>query len=249
MLGILSEQSARELPSEIRSIRTGCSAIQPIVMLGTLLSEQVAVGCFRAGADAYLDLTMTTTEHLLWQLAQASERQKLLEENQRLEQFRHQHSQRESEEARSRWQEQLTMLGDTMMGPESFREQGDSPVFDPNLMGYYREVLQTQIIMGSGKLSEEVRQLGDLLVTEGMTADSILRMHLVIVQDTMEELGSRSARHVMNRADTLVIDLLCQVADRYRGSSLQNVQTPAHFSQTEWAQVADKMTGADPQNA
>lgn len=230
--GLTADRPDIDLGVELGSIRTSCSTVQPVIVLGTIPSQAIVVECFQSGADAYLDLTATTVTHLIWQLARSSERQKLLAENQRLNQHRVQQVVREADEATTRWKEQSAMAV-IQTSCSEHGGSGDSREFDANLMGYYREVLQTQIIMGSGNLSDEVSRLGGLLVDERMTADAVLRMHLAIVKDMIHELGNRSARHVMNRADALVIDLLRQVAEGYRQSGKPNVQQPARIPRPE----------------
>ena len=202
------------LPDIIDSIRTGCSPDQSVMVVGTGTRESLAVPCFECGADAYVDLTTTTTTDLVWQMARAAKRQRLIAENIRLKQNQQQQAQRQAEEALIRWKDQSALL--------EIRELENSvPAVEdtPNLRGYYREVLQTQIIMGSGQPSEELHRLCDLLVEEQVSAAQLMRLHLAVVHETIDELGDRCARHVMNRADGLAINLLMRLANGYQRQS------------------------------
>ncbi len=198
----------------IDSIRAGCSQDQSVMVVGTGTRESLAVPCFEYGADAYVDLTTTTTADLVWQMARAANRQRLIAENMRLKQNQQQQAHRQAEEALIRWKDQSALL--------EIRElvnSGGAVEDTPNLRGYYREVLQTQIIMGSGQPSEELHRLCDLLVEEQMSAAQLMRLHLSVVHETIDELGHRCARHVMNRADGLAINLLMRLADGYHRQS------------------------------
>ena len=228
------------LPDIINSIRTGCSADQSVMVVGTGSRESLAVTCFECGADAYVDLTTTTTTDLVWQMATAARQQKLIAENMRLKQNQQQHVHRQSEEALVRWKEQSALLQ-----PKEFVNGNSAADETPNLRGYYREVLQTQIIMGAGQPSDELVRLCDLLVEERMTARKLMRLHLSVVDEMIDELGDRSARHVMNRADGLVINLLMRLTDGYHQQSDKREEKN---TQSNFLPVADHPKSTKPAN-
>ena len=68
--------------------------------------------------------------------------------------------------------------------------------------------------MGSGNLSGELRRLAELLVVAGLTARQTLQLHLHVLEELVHGLGSRSTRHVMNRADLLALEVLLHVGRR-----------------------------------
>ena len=43
----------------------------------------------------------------------------------------------------------------------------------------------------------------------------MFQVHLQVLEELVRGLGSRSTRHVMNRADLLVLELLLHIADGY----------------------------------
>jgi hypothetical protein len=84
------------------------------------------------------------------------------------------------------------------------------------LTEHYRELLRTYVIMGSGNLSAELKRLAELLVAAGITARQTVQLHLHVLEELVHGLGSRSTRHVMNRADLLALELMLHLADGYR---------------------------------
>jgi len=84
------------------------------------------------------------------------------------------------------------------------------------LTNHYRELLRTYIIMGSGNLSTELTALGELLATASLSAQQIIEVHLLVLEELLQGLRSRSTRHVMNRADLLLLEVLAHLGENYR---------------------------------
>jgi hypothetical protein len=86
----------------------------------------------------------------------------------------------------------------------------------PELIAHYRELLRVYVIMGSGNLAEELRGLANILATAGLTSREAVQLHLEVVEEMVRGLGARSARHVMTRADLLLIEILMNLTEGYR---------------------------------
>lgn len=84
------------------------------------------------------------------------------------------------------------------------------------LVAHYREILKTYVIMGSGNLGGEMSTLAHLLVTANVTTQEVLQLHLHVLEELVQGLGNRSARHVMTRADLLILEVMLQLAGGYR---------------------------------
>ncbi len=204
------------------AIRTGSTEQQPIIVLGEAAETELAPTCFALGADAYLCLENTTARMLLWHVARARERQQLLEENRQLQQARRLQLKRERDEASRLLREQRKLVeslrrsaGDRSRG----QNRGDSPTGGGpfrEIAASYREVLQTYVVMGGGNLSQEIEALTARLIAEGIDGPRAISMHLNVLEAMIDELGNRSARHVMNRADMLFIELLVHLCEGFR---------------------------------
>ena len=97
----------------------------------------------------------------------------------------------------------------------------------PELTAHYRELLRIYVIMGSGNLADELRRLAGLLVAAGITARQTARMHLEVVAEMISGLGARSSRHVMTRADLLILEVMMHLGEGYR-RSYEELAAPAH---------------------
>jgi hypothetical protein len=77
--------------------------------------------------------------------------------------------------------------------------------------------------MGSGNLSGDMHELAKLLVGIGITPQQTMLLHLQVLEELVRGLGSRSARHVMTRADLLVLELMIHLAEGYRAKYLERL--------------------------
>jgi hypothetical protein len=94
------------------------------------------------------------------------------------------------------------------------------------LVAHYRELLRAYVIMGSGNLNADMQELSELLVSTGITPQQTMLLHLQVLEELVRGLGSRSARHVMTRADLLVLEIMIHLAEGYRGRFLDRVHPP-----------------------
>jgi hypothetical protein len=84
------------------------------------------------------------------------------------------------------------------------------------LVDHYRELLRAYVIMGAGNLADDMAALAELLAESNMSAQRTLQLHVEVLEELVTGLGNRSARHVMNRADLLALEVLGHLADGYR---------------------------------
>jgi len=221
----------------IEGYRAG-GANEPVVVLGSQSEQEMAALCFEAGADGYVCIHTTTTRNLLWLAARAVERHQLLCENQRLSQAEQSRLVRENDEAEHLLREQRTLvsqvevlradaefLGDEA-GPHGYDRLNGLP---EQLYGHYRELLRTYVIMGSGNLTGELHQLAEMLVAAGVTSSQTMQMHLRVLEELIRGLGPRSARHVMTRADLLILEVMVHLGEGYRQRYQQRVHPPVQL--------------------
>ena len=94
-----------------------------------------------------------------------------------------------------------------------------------HLAEHYRELLRAYVIMGSGNLATEMERLAETLTRAAVTPQQAMLLHLQVLEDMISGLGSRSARHVMNRADMLVLEVMIHLAEEYRTRYLKGAGT------------------------
>lgn len=223
----------------VEGLRAGGSN-EPMIVLGRQSEQELAALCFEVNADGYACVNTTTTRTLIWTVARAIERHRLIRENQRFEQSQRQRLQQEHVEADRMLGQQRQMIQDlealrraSVPGPEPNEAGGDpcreydAPLALPEpLVHHYRELLRTYVIMGSGNLGDELRMLCELLVSAQVSAPQAMQLHLTALEDLLEGLGSRSTRHVLTRADLLVLEVMVNLAEGYRQMYLLRVDPP-----------------------
>src|SRR5688572_23201048 len=223
----------------VEGLRAGGSN-EPMIVLGRQSEQELAALCFEVNADGYACVNTTTTRTLIWTVARAIERHRLIRENQRFEQSQRHRLQQEHQEADRLLGQQRQMIQDLealrrASGPapiarEAYADsapEDSTPLTLPEpLVHHYRELLRTYVIMGSGNLGDELHMLSELLVNAQVSAPQAMQLHLKALEDLLEGLGSRSTRHVLTRADLLVLEVMVNLAEGYRQMYLRRVDPP-----------------------
>ena len=222
------------------AIRAGSSDNQPIIVLGDQSEQDMAALCYESNGDAYVCVHTTTTRTLIWQVARAIERHALIAENRRLRQSHRHRLRLEHGEANRLLQQQRAMIdnlaeicrNDTETIQGMVEEDQDQLAHNlpeelpPELTNHYRELLRAYVIMGSGNMSDEMDRLAELLASAAITSQQAMLLHLSVLEEMISGLGSRSARHVMNRADMLILEVMIHLAEQYRARYLKRVCPP-----------------------
>jgi hypothetical protein len=227
----------------IEGLRAGGNE-EPMIILGNAPSSEMTALAYEVGADAYCCVAETTTRSLLWTFARAIERCQLVRENRRLVQIEQQRLAQEHLEAERLLSEQRALIdeleslrdgGAVDSFPIEYKEISDcglriadwdnnrqseirnpqSPLPD-RLVNHYRELLRASVVMGAGNLADELTSLATLLADANVSAQRAMQLHVRVLEELIGSLGNRSARHVMNRADLLVLEVMAHLADGYR---------------------------------
>jgi DNA-binding NarL/FixJ family response regulator len=223
------------LPGELDALdlvegyRAG-GAEEPILVLGDQSEQELAAPCYGVGADAYICVHSATTRNLTWVIARAVQRHQLLRENQRLNLSEQSRLQREHDEADRLLKEQRSLIGDLEALRSGTLETSDEPDLPAELYCYCRELLRTYVIMGSGNLGDELKRLAELLVNAGLSARQTMHLHLKVLEELLRGLGARSTRHVMTRADLLVLEVMVHLAEGYQRRYEERVHPPEQLT-------------------
>ena len=123
------------------------------------------------------------------------------------------HELREQSESRNILKHLETIVTDRQLFEG--RQQSDSTSLPDNLHSIYSHLLRSFCMMGEGTLTTELTQLADILTTANISATDVLKMHIDHTRSLVEKLRSKSARHVLVRADLLIIELLVHLGDEF----------------------------------
>jgi DNA-binding response OmpR family regulator len=207
---------------------------EPVIILGSEPPQHLDAVCYESGADDYCCIAETTVRALLWRFARAIQRFNTSRENRRLIQAERQRLQQEHHEAERLLEQQRALIADLELlsvdHPHEAAEAtadclAQSAVRGPRgtaldlpeaLTAHYRELLKAYVIMGSGNLTKEMASLAELLAASSISAQRTMQLHVEVLEELIAGLGNRSARHVMNRADLLALEVLGHLADGYR---------------------------------
>jgi DNA-binding response OmpR family regulator len=209
----------------LEGLRTSGQGEQPVIVLGSRAETEMAPLCFEAGADDYACVDSTTTRCLIWMIGRAIERHQLLRENKRLHHDRKRRLEQEHREAGQLLDQQRTLISDLerlrdgspeVENEESAIEAAALAAFPQPVVRHYRELLRAYIVMGTGNLAAELERLVQALTASEMTAQQAMQLHLGVLEETVRDLGGRSARHVVARADLLVLEVMVHLAEGYR---------------------------------
>jgi DNA-binding response OmpR family regulator len=219
---------------------------EPLLIVGQPSEQEMSALAFEVGADAYVCANTATTRAVLWIVARARERSELIRENRRLLEAERHRLRHEHQETHRLLREQRGLArdsqspGDVEADQHQQEPRGDSaaalgrrvdestdaaPLAEP-VRAHYREMLRAQVIMGSGNLPDELAALCDMLAAAGVTAPQAMHLHVQVLEELVRGLGNRSARHVMTRADLLLVEILVQLAERYRLRALAAAGPP-----------------------
>jgi DNA-binding response OmpR family regulator len=196
---------------------------QPVIVLGDQSEQEMTALCFEVGADDYACVNTTTTRTLIWTVARAVERHRLLRENRKFTQTEQHRLRQQHAEAVRLISEQRAFVRDVALGNTALHDETAAvdgsdmaPTLPANLVAHYRELLRAYVVMGAGNLSEELGALAELLAATGFTAMQTMELHLHVLDELVRGLGSRSSRHVMTRADLLILQLMVRLTEGYR---------------------------------
>lgn len=194
---------------------------EPVVVLGEEAEIELDPHCHEVGADGYLCVHDTTIRNLLWTLARAVQRQQLGRENRRLGQAERNRLRSERQDAQRLLEEQRLLVEQFQAAAGHASNSTATPSDVPGeIVSHYRDLLRAYVIMGCGHLGPEMQRPAQLMAAAGVTAPQMLDLHVQVLEELLQGLGGRSARHVLNRADLLVLEMTMHLAEVYRQQAI-----------------------------
>ncbi len=210
-----------------------------VIILGNESPSELAVACYESGADEYLCVPTSTGPMLLWVLRRALARVGLTQKCRQLEQFRTQALQQERTQAQALLdhQQQLacqlseceSQLDPSPPGTVGWWGLGAVVPLPQALHSYYRELLRSYVVLGAGTLQEEVSQLALTLARLRLPVQRVVELHRSVLAQMLQGRGNRSCRHLLARADMLLVELLAHLARCFRSWYAQAQRRPVQL--------------------
>ncbi|MBL4886588.1 MAG: hypothetical protein JKY95_18940 [Planctomycetaceae bacterium] len=152
--------------------------------------------------------------------------QAISQAHQKLQSIEQQRQSREQEEAEVILAQQRNLLQQILKEQSKSDQSASSTAlenassgFDAIIVSQYEQTLRSFVVMGSGRLENELSQLVNGMQSRGKTPHDLLAMHLNCVQNIVEGLSHRSSRHVLQRSDQMLLDIMVHLAEIYRSDA------------------------------
>jgi hypothetical protein len=81
--------------------------------------------------------------------------------------------------------------------------------------------------MGSGNLQREIAQLTSALLEMSASPRDVILLHTSAAEQQIRGLGAKGSRHILARADLLILEVLAQLSAGYRSRYLESAGHPS----------------------
>lgn len=189
-------------------IRAASPDYLAVVVMGEEGNADMTAHCLENAADAYYCRRETDVRTLLWGLARAAERQRLLRDAHTYQQALETKAKQHHQEALHQLRSQRSVLVDhfALSGDEV-----DGACPPPWLVNHFTDLLRIYVVSGTGTLREEVSELVDRLEHSEVTLAEALMAHTLAAEELVLGLGNRPAWHILGRANLLAYELIMQL--------------------------------------
>lgn len=190
----------------------------PVVILGERATADAEAAVFAAGGDGYRRADQSSPACLLGAVERAIDHRALIAENRRLHAAERRRLTHERDEADRLLAEQRALIGELEGLPDVATgvAPAEAPADSGSLETRYADLLRAYVVMGAGSLADEIGRVAERLVAERRSAPQVMELHLTAVAQMVDGLGPRGGRHVMARADLLVLEMMAHLAEAYR---------------------------------
>jgi hypothetical protein len=199
----------------LAAIHAGTHEHQAVLILAEGESRVDATDYLLSGANGYLCLRQTTTRELVWQLHAAAEQSRTQRQYQRLQARQSHADQIQKQEVLSLLEQQISRFTWATRREDTPRLAADRLTTSPSdgrQSG--RELLQAYLVMGQGQMADEVQRLAARIQSRGESLPAALLALAEAMHELVQDRGTRSARHVIDRGNLLMFDLVIAWASR-----------------------------------
>ncbi|MAT15324.1 MAG: hypothetical protein CMJ46_08655 [Planctomyces sp.] len=213
----------------VQSIRTSGN-LDPVLLLSEQIQPRELARCYEANVEFLQSSLYWDAPALVPAIERARRRLQLAREHQTWGRERQQKLQQDHRDSERILEQQRRMLDDLRSLAHAAELDRDPPEYGSDarprsaernffteLKSYYAALLRSYVVMGTGSLSEEIRQVVLQIEMCNLSVRETMALHLEQVEELVRGLGNRSSRHVMNRADMLILELLMHLAETRRG--------------------------------
>lgn len=199
------------------AVRAAGSADAVLILSGSATDALWKAAC-EAEADMYIGPPVWRSTTLLMLIDRAIQQRAAGRKNQRQNWADRQRLDREREECAELIQQQRQLLNEA---PADQMGSLDG-ILPPELPLIYRELLRTYVMTGTSSFASEISKLAQTFALAHLTPRQVLQLHLDQLELLVKGIGQRSARHIVDRANILCLELMLLLCECFES---QNART------------------------
>ncbi|MEZ6116584.1 MAG: hypothetical protein R3C28_08415 [Pirellulaceae bacterium] len=238
---LLHGDSVDQILTQIDAIRKETCSQIPVFVVGSENDCHLAAVCHEAGADGFIAADQMTIRELVWRLARSAERRRAIEENDRLLSLEQQRRSIEQDEVRRLAAEQRAIV--RLLGVDAALPMDET---DDWLEMLLNDLLTTYVVMRSQNLGDEMERFLQRTRSAEVSKVRLARAFMNVVDRALENIGTSSARHVYNRANLLLLEMILKMDDQPTESAT-NHGTPTNPNRLPSQPLGSSETGTLPQ--
>ena len=209
-----ADANDRSLPEVIKTVRGQTHEFQPVLILADGDDRREAGACLEAGAKAFISIKSATNRELAWHVETAAINGHDQRELVRLRSIQQRHAEQQQSELIRLLDEQISIFTTAANLRRHQDDNGsEAEARLPLLIDQCRELLKAYVVMGRGHLADEIHRFANELYDHKIGIAMLLQGFSSAIQELIHDRGTRSARHVYDRGNLLLLDLLLQRAD------------------------------------
>lgn len=215
-----SEYSRRANGVEAKSVCTAIRAAgstDAILVITAAASDSLWNVAVETAAEVYVSVAPWRSPTLLTMIDRAIRQRTITRDSQRRNWADSQRTDRDRAACEDLIRQQRQLLCEAPA-----RQFGSLEAMLPvELSQIYREILRTYVMTGAVSLATEVKKLAQTFALARLTPRQVWQLHLDQVELLVKGIGQRSARHILDRANLLCLELMvllceCLEADNAR---------------------------------
>jgi len=199
------------------AVRAAGSNDAVLVLSGTSTDALWKAAC-EAEVELYVGSPVWRSNTLLLLIDRAIQQRAAARQNQRQNWADRQRLDREREECSELIQQQWQLLNAAPAEPLGSLDG----ILPPELPPLYRELLRTYVMTGTSSFGLEISKLAQTFALAHLTPRQVLQLHLEQLELLVKGIGQRSARHIVDRANILCLELMLQLCESFEA---QNART------------------------
>ena len=189
-----------------------------VLVLSVSATDALWKAACEAEAELYVGPPLWRSNTLLLLIDRAIQQRATARHSQRQNCADRQRVDREREECAELIRQQRQLIASAPAEPSGSLDG----ILPPELPLIYRELLRTYVMTGSTSFATEISKLAQTFALAHLTPRQVLQLHLDQLELLVKGIGQRSARHIVDRANIMCLELMLLLCECFES---QNART------------------------